>query len=195
MKSSLELPDIRNFDPDSIEQKIVRTIDRLGIDPSRAVVVGSAALTLYGVELQDRIDGIARSRPHDVDLSVDVTTFLSQCEAEQARLKKDCETPPSLKLAKDLNQTLLTIPAKDPNHLPVDIITRYQGQDEKKSIQKYDAGFASYYRKNSLQLPGSNGIRVITQDRLVAELEKHRFLDEKYDRDLWSYYEARNKKR
>lgn len=179
--------DIRELDPSGIEHKIVRSIERLDIDPSRFVVVGSAALKLYGIKLPNfntlsrygnQEDSATTERPGDVDLNTQASLLQELYEAGAT----PSGAPIKLKQQADPNQTILAVERDETaDTLPVDMITRYK--PERGSIEKYDAKMKHYYASHSVVVPGADGIRVASPDHLKKNLRRNSS-DPKYRDDL-----------
>jgi hypothetical protein len=182
-RSHLRVPDINTFESNSVERRIVDSAEHLGLDPERSVLVGSAALVLYGVQLP-QVDALLDPsgetvRPKDIDFTVNASYFIE--------LHKNGQTPsgaPVELLDDNANKqfTILTTKNHSPSHiLPADLLTRYTA--DYGSVRQFDRGFQKHFRKHSTVIPGSNGLRIATPDYLKMSL-KSRSVDFKYLDDL-----------
>ena len=176
MKSSLNLPDTARFESDSIERRIISSVEQLDIDLARSVLVGSAALKLYGVELPG-------NRPGDVDLTLDASQFIELYEARK--------TPSGLSLAPMVENrnpkfSILEIPG-DQARLPVDAITQFDARTTSQA--HYDKKFQAHYQKHAVTLPGASGVRIATPDYLRRTL-KAQSGDPKHRADLAAFERA-----
>jgi len=184
-RSPLRVPDINTFEPNSVERRIIDSADQLGLDPEHSVLVGSAALVLYGVQLP-QLDPLSPNknvvRPSDVDFSVDASHFIE--------LYDNGHTPGGAPVefkADNANKrfSILTAGARPKSQaLPADLITRYSA--DYGSVRRFDRNFQKHYRKNSTVIPGTNGLRVATPEYLKQTL-KTQSIDPKYLADLQAF--------
>lgn len=181
MASPLHLPHLEQLPTESVERKIVDSIEDLGfdeIDTMRAVIVGSAALRLYGVQLY-RPEAQEPGRPGDIDLTIDASLFM---KLNQAR-----ETPSGVPLrAKEQCNPRFTIMRAE-GEFPIDLITQFTF--DRGSIEKYDKNFQKHYNRNSQIIPGSSDVRIATPDYLKQTLKQQKN-DLKYADDLRDFTTA-----
>ena len=92
-------------------EQVLATLERTDIDPTQVLLVGSAALALYGATLE-RDFTTGEPRPGDVDLLAS-TTYASQLYAAERGTIKDLVN----------NNHLTVLRLSDGEPLPIDIIT------------------------------------------------------------------------
>ncbi|MFZ1802263.1 MAG: hypothetical protein WAW62_00900 [Candidatus Saccharimonas aalborgensis] len=155
-------------------EQVLRSAEYLGLDPSQTMLVGSAALCLYGVELDtyDRLTKQQRPRPSDLDYA-STPLYMNQL----ARHGTPTGLQPQLKHTLNPRQTVLTINTPE---LPADIITRFQ--PERDDLLSYHARFLAYLERHSRPVEGT-ALRIITQHALIKELQRNS-LDPKIAHDL-----------
>ncbi|HRC27851.1 MAG TPA: hypothetical protein PKV96_00495 [Candidatus Saccharimonas sp.] len=155
-------------------ERVMRSIEYLGLDSAQAMLVGSGALCLYGIELDDfdPITDRRHPRPNDLDFACSPLYMndLSQHGTTTGLM-------PVVKHTFSQRQTILTIAAPE---MPADIITRFQpGRDQ---LMAYHDRFLAYFAKNSRPIAGID-MRIITPPALLREL-RHNALDPKAAHDL-----------
>lgn len=168
--------------PDSVQRQIINTVEQLELDKNdHFIIVGSAALALYGIIPPAQWDEDHKPRPGDVDLAV--------THALISALYKNRRTPSGVPVRRKedhvhTRQTILQVDphAIDPPHLPVDFITRFNPKIHRPD--KYDAGFGKHFESNSHVVPGGNGIKVATLHHIRNELHSRKHLDPKARDDL-----------
>lgn len=158
----------------SAAERVMRSIEHLGLDSTQAMLVGSGALCLYGIELDDfdPITDRRHPRPNDLDFACS-TLYMNDL------LQHGTTTGlmPVIKHTFSQRQTILTIAAPE---MPADIITRFQpGRDQ---LVAYHDQFLAYLAKNSRPIAGIN-MRIITPPALLRELRRNA-LDPKAAHDL-----------
>lgn len=139
-------------------ERVVRTIESLGLDSKPIVLVGSAALAAYGINL-------GRDRPHDADLTVPGSLFL--------QLDNTSRTPSGQPLERKLGasnnlQSILVAPPLNEDAMPVDIISRFN--PTKQNVAANEAAFLEHYRAHSHLIPGTR-VSVASLDYLAKELK------------------------
>jgi hypothetical protein len=178
---------MNKFETDSVEHRIVSSVERLGLDPERSVIVGSAALVLYGVDLPQMDAALYQDdmkRPGDVDISVDATQFIELFDNGHTPTGIPAAVKPD-KSSKRFSTIRADADAQT-GSLPVDLITRYSV--DYGSINRFDRNFRKHNQANSLVMPGTDGIRIITPEQLKKTLQHNTsfgtFSDRKYQDDL-----------
>lgn len=156
-------------------ERVMRGIEYLGLDSAQAMLVGSGALCLYGIELDDfdPITDRRHPRPNDLDFTCSPLYMndLSQHGTTTGLM-------PVIKQASSQRQTILTIATPE---LPADIITRFQpGRDQ---LMAYNDRFLAYLAKNSQPIAGIEML-IITPPALLRELRRNVVLDPKAAHDL-----------
>lgn len=156
-----------------IASRILRTYELLGVDPDHAMLVGSAAMALYGItpSSYDPVLHAARERPSDLDLATDPLymsdVFTHGTATGLSAIRKFVTSP----------QTVLRVNTPE---MPVDLITRFR--DGRNAIEQYSARFMHHLSQTSRPIDGSE-LRVITPTALLAELARNN-LDPKAASDL-----------
>ena len=138
-------------------ERIHSTLESLGIGRDSLLVVGGAALALYGVR-----------PPSDVDILVPAGLFVA--------MHKEQQTPSGTILQRGAHgkDYILAAPAANGHHLPVDIICDYQTYPG-SSIRGYDEQF----RERIAASPTSDeGWHHLTLEELLAQY-KSRGLNQK----------------
>ncbi|QQS21557.1 hypothetical protein IPM09_03455 [Candidatus Saccharibacteria bacterium] len=155
-------------------ERVLRSAEYLGLDPSQTMLVGSAALCIYGVELDTNDPLIQQSWPRPSDLDFASTPlYMNHLAAHGTPTGLEAHLKPT----HNPSQTILTISTKE---LPADIITRFRpGRD---NLLSYHKRFLAYLEQHSRPVEGT-AIRIITQPAALKELQSHS-LDPKVARDL-----------
>lgn len=138
-------------------ERIHSTLESLGIGRDSLLVVGGAALALYGVR-----------PPSDVDILVPAELFVD--------MHRDEQTPSGTPLLRSAHRRtyVLAAPAVDDRRLPVDIICDYQTYPG-SSIRGYDEQF----RERIAASPASDeGWHHLTLEELLTQY-KSRGLNQK----------------
>jgi hypothetical protein len=152
--------------PSSSEsEKVIDTIDFLRLDPEKTILVGSAALALYGYDLHDYdpVLGNSSPRPSDLDFAT-LPTYMNEIHANGinglvAVPKPHLATLPG-------TETILTIPSEP---LSTELISRYNPD---VSLRRYEARFNRYWQHRSQELttPKGTPFRIIGARTLRQEL-------------------------
>jgi hypothetical protein len=181
-----EVVSIENIDPSrqAIAERVIGTAERLDLDPAQAVLVGSAALLMYGVQLPENYGA---QRPSDVDLSVSTALYNQLAEAEA--------TPSGLPVVdgnnRNLPSNIFTIPAGNSDALPVDVINRFKPRGM-VTVAEYDKRFAE---KPYNVIDGTN-LRIATLGQIYRELRHNKSVNNGYDidnkptADFWAFKQA-----
>lgn len=152
-------------------ERAVRAIESLDLDPQRVVLVGSAALAAYGIELGD-------NRPHDADLTVPGSLFRELNDS----LQTPSGQPLKRKIAESNSmQSILVAPPLDEDTMSVDIISRFN--PARQSVAANEAGFRTHYSIHSHKIPDTN-VSVASLDHLKNELKRRSIKDP----DAWYDY-------
>lgn len=160
---------------DDLAQRIIETSQSLDLDPARSLIVGSAALYLYGIMPPSVTDPIARKhptdRPGDVDHAVSAMLFNEIFTKNQTANG----TPVSSAAMRHYGeQYALAVEPGSPRLLKSDIIARYNGRIEpEESEQRFIA-----YHKNAPTIPGTT-VRVAELNVVYDELEHRSRADPK----------------
>lgn len=141
---------------------VLDTLKQTNLDPREVLLVGSAALALYGVILENDpyidLDQQA-TRPGDVD----VLSTGSYARSVYDGLKhKGLDV--RLKTENTNRATILRV---DSSPLPLDVITYYNPHN---SMQRYDERFRAKVDRDSRAIEGAGGIRVATERKIEQEL-------------------------
>jgi hypothetical protein len=170
--------DINDEPLGSVPRRIIDTVEQLELDKKNDfVIVGSAALALYGITPPTQYN--SRPRPRDVDLAVTYGLITS--------LYEEGYTPSGIPISKKEGhhprQTILEAHPNDIDSslLPVDFIIRFNPKIH--NPEKHDDGFRKHFASNSLVIPGTDGIKVASLKHIRKEL-KHRHFDHKAHDDL-----------
>jgi hypothetical protein len=152
--------------PFSLEsEKVIDTIDFLRLDPEKTVLVGSAALALYGYDLHDHdpISGNYSPRPSDLDFAT-LPTYMNEIHADGIHGLLAAPKPHLATLTG--TETILRIPSEP---LPADLISRYNPD---ASLRRYEARFNRYWQHRSQELatPKGTPFRIIGSRTLRHEL-------------------------
>lgn len=167
-----------------VAHKVMETLRSLEgrIDPDEVMLVGSAALVLYGVRLHSFDDPISgrsgKNRPGDLDFTATVEHMDTLFARGDFTLKENID-PHTI-------QTVLHSDARTPNELPVDVITRYQ--DGRQDPSKYDTALRKHIR--TAHTIGSTAFRIISLDEAISSLQSS-FKDPKAQLDLAAARQAR----
>jgi len=162
-----------------INQRIIESIEATDIDLERCMLVGSAALALYGVRLGLGPNG--SPRPSDVDLAASPVMM--------HELMDQGQTPSGMGITKkgfNSSRTVLRIASDehDPRLLPVDLLARVTSDDERRTVLKFDRKFiAKTLPRSSTVVPGTN-IRIATPRHIAEDLYQTAGLDPKAQGDL-----------
>lgn len=181
---AFHLPDLSQLPSESLEHRIISSVEALDLDPSRFIIVGSAAIALYGIAPPEYVYDPEHPRPHDVDLATGASAY--------AELIVSGRTPSGVPLVEKpiLSKVSGYISRATPvdtdvSLLPVDIITRFN--PIKNNPKQYDEGFHRYFSQHSIPLPGSSSkIRVASPHYIEQELVRNS-LDPKYALDLATF--------
>lgn len=112
-------------------RKVVETLQSIDLDPNEVMLVGSAALALYGVELALVADPIRdyatpKERPGDLDF-LSTVHYIEQLYAHGTqRLPKFTKKSDDSGLSTHNTATIIRAPAVTKDTLPIDIITPFQ---------------------------------------------------------------------
>lgn len=156
--------------------RIMATIEHLQLDQDEVVLVGSAALVLYGATLgqYDPIKDQYTERPGDVDFAAS-PEYMQKVFAEGA----PSGTKPSRKDVHN-NQTVVQI---DTPYLSADLITRFQ--EDRDDLSQYSTKFRQRLGKHSRPIAGT-GYRIATSRSIEEELRRN-FSDPKAQQDLAAF--------
>lgn len=184
--NSMKPIDISQVNSDGVENRIIDTIRSADLDPQQYMLVGSAALTLYGIDLINHQTNL--QRPHDVDLAVTAALYKELLENKQS--------PSGLRVGTKKKYVGNFIPGNsqhilqarpdkiDSSLLPIDLITRYKSDF---TVDEYDAGVRRHFDKNSHTIPGTNGIRIASLGHIATELVRNSNRgDVQFDNDLYA---------
>ena len=158
------------------EHLIIRTLEASPIDPEQVILVGSAALTLYGVDLP-RVDP-NKDRPEDIDLATS-PIYISEVYMKGGFHEKD-----------ELTKQMIIRQAQCASgFLPIELICRYRNY-RGGGPAGYTQRFAKFWAANSQDIPGSR-FHIATTAVIAAELENRAgsfrtILDQKAAQDLAS---------
>jgi hypothetical protein len=162
--------------PGSAAERVVRTVERLKLDPEQTVLVGSAGLVMYGIGLSsiattDYQEFTARRpRPGDVDFTSTGGYFRDLAES--------CVTPGNdpLRIKEVFGGQQVILRAKlGGGMLPADIMTRFD--PDKIPIKRFDKKFRRYYEGNSHPVLGAPvEFRVATLEHIINELRRQRYV-------------------
>lgn len=160
------------------EHPIVGALEASSIDPEQVVLVGSAALALYGVGLS-QVDP-DKSRPEDIDLATS-PLYISEVYKQGGFCKKDELT----------RQTVIRQTQWASGSLPIELICRYRN-DRGGGPAGYTQLFAKFWAANSRSIPDSQ-FRIATTAVIAAELKNRvgsfrTILDLKAEQDLASLH-------
>lgn len=157
---------------DAVGKRVLETINNLELPKDRFVLVGSAALVMYGITPPSHENKKPGPRPHDVDLTISGKTFAELAQAGQT---------PNGVLVADKNvyagsrKLILTANSTD-NHFPVDLITSYSPRSG-KSLDAHDTGFNRHYQTKAHTIPETT-IRVASLEHIATELRRNRHIDQ-----------------
>lgn len=160
--------------PDTeVAGRVMQTIDRADLDPEHVMLVGSAALALYGTHLSTYDPGLCRhveERPGDVD-------FLSTTQYMEALYATGEHA--GLAVTQRLGQSTGPVLQLDSTPLPIDLISRYKGGD---SLVQFDKYRRELFARVGRPLAGT-AIRIASPTHIKKELAR-RLVDLKARRDL-----------
>jgi hypothetical protein len=162
----------------TINERILRTIEQADLDPQEVMVVGSAALLLYGAELDfyDPDLGEIRERPGDVDFA-STASYMEDLFANGTRSGAVAIRKPS----DNKRQVMLRIKT---DFLPVDVITRYR---DGGNMERYDERFRrAVLARSSRPIDGASA-RVATPSYLRGELKFNAPLYAKASQDSMAF--------
>ena len=145
-------------------EHIYATLEHAPIDPEHVLLVGSAALALYGATLRD--DSLGVPRPGDVDF---VATVEHMEDLYRQKVGYERPIPHS-------KSTVLRI---DTPVLPIDLVSRYRGG----SPTAYDEKLRRTMHAASRPL-ADTAFRVATPHLLQRELRRRQHNDSKARQDL-----------
>lgn len=175
-------------------ERVLRTYELLELDYSQMMLVGSAALTLYGVELLpfDPIDGENTFAPRPSDLDFATRATYMQQLYDPAKPDTAQTTPNGLAMrAKIMTAGRRGLHITTPE-LPVDLLSNFR--DGRDNLARYDAEFRRYLAANSRPVEGTT-MRIITPEAMHTELLKRQRtgMDPKAATDLADLRRARLK--
>lgn len=154
-------------------QSVLETIDHVGFDPEEVVLVGSAALALYGVKLPPFPDKNSLPRPHDVDFRT-TNEFASAINPV---------THPHLTLSSQIRYAGETIDNYWTSYLSVDVITKQPWTSLKRSDKRLREGI-----RNAPRIEGSH-IRIVPAAHVEKRLRSRAATDPKAAEDLYGLRE------
>lgn len=153
---------------DDLAQRIVETSRALDLDPTRSLIVGSAALYLYGILPPMIIDDVSRKhpsvRPGDVDISVSALLFNETFVNYQT---PSGALPSNVNMSQYDGQHTLRVKPDNSRLLEADIISRYDGKME---LEEQEKRFIAYH-KDAPTIPKTD-IRVASLDTVYVELKR-----------------------
>ena len=148
-----------------ITRKIIETHDQyLQLDPERTMLVGSAAMALYGIHLSDYdpLSDTKITRPNDLDFAANPLYMEDVCaNGTKKGLAANVKSQGS-------DQTILRV---DTPLLPADLITRF---DDDGDIESFSRKFQAALDRNSRPVDGSE-LRIITPTKMLRELRRNSF--------------------
>lgn len=144
-------------------ERIVQTIEAANLDPEQVMLVGSAAITLYDIDLSWRNEqGEYEERPGDVDFSI-ALDYLYQIDHDGH--------PDGLPIAAKANNDKLSqnvLQVHTP-FLPVDLITMHSTEKSKERRKVLGDRFRASLQQHSRPIDGVN-VRVATPQKLYRTL-------------------------
>ena len=135
-------------------ERVLTTLERSNLDPHHILLVGSAALALYGVTLSPD-ERTGASRPGDIDL-LTTTHYAEQLYNTGKGTVKDI-----------VNRDHMTVLRFDAEPLPIDIITAPQ---ESLDLARYDRHLQK--RMDGSRVIAGLGVRVLSLPDIIAA-KKH----------------------
>lgn len=164
--------------------QILRTFEHSELDPSRVVLVGSAALYLYGAELETEERALlsavhTHGRPRDLDLAA-LPSYMRELEA-RAYNHGLLGSPGE----ETIGQTIVKLKPVEPDDLPIDLITSFT--QKRGNIEYHDRKFYKGMSKHSRPVVGTN-MRITSPGVIEKELKRRARLDPKAAADLASWY-------
>lgn len=171
-KNKNELPHLTPANTEA-SATVLETIERLQLDPDETMVVGSAALALYGAILSnyDPLTGESKPRPGDVDFA-STASYMDHLYQNGTPTGLEAVIKPVVN-----RQTILRV---ETGALPADVITRY---DERHSMERYDARFRKVIAERSRRIEGT-GMRIADYELIERELRSNAKFDQKAASDL-----------
>lgn len=154
-------------------ERILNTLEKIAINPDEVMLVGSAAMALYGIRLYpvDPLTNKYHQRPSDIDFA-STASYMEQLHGDRQLSQYVVTRKPDIG-----NQTILRV-ASDP--MPIDLITRFR---DGSGMEAYDQRFRAQMIKKSRPLQGSV-VRVATLDTLYHSLKSNSRFDRKAIHDL-----------
>ena len=147
-----------------VTERILATYDRyLEFNPNLAILVGSAALALHGVYVDesDRLDDETQQRPRDLDFAA-TPLYMSEL------LTNGTPTGLPATIANNTyNQHVLKI---ETPIMPVDVISRVNEKNN-PDLERYSRKFSDYIAKSGQEVDGSN-LRVLSLNAIIRELRR-----------------------
>jgi|GEM_PF-6909202 len=183
-KTHQELSPLSPSDSEA-SQRVLRTHELLDLDDDQMILVGSAAMALYGIKLSpfDPIDINQTMTPRPSDLDFATSPLYMQTLYDPGVPLGSHVTPSGHPLhAEQLTNGLVKLRIETPE-LPVDLLSGFR--DERDSLTRFDEAFRRYTHANSRPVEGST-LRVITPRAMRRELAKRQRvgLDPKAKSDL-----------
>lgn len=166
-------------------EHILATIEQLQLDKDEVMVVGSAALVLYGAKLNTYDPVFRRDTPRPGDVDFGSTPGYMEHLYQHG-------SPSGISgIVKPVGnrQTILQFST---DHLPVDVITRYNS--DRHDIAEYDSRFRKLMRRHSRPLAGSS-VGIADESYILHELRSHGRVDPKAAADLRAFRIALEKSR
>lgn len=162
-----------------IGHRIIESVEAAGLDLERCMLVGSAALALYGITLGP--DEHGSPRPSDADLAA--SPFMMH------ELFEDGETSTGVNVRlKDNNSSRTTLridtPSLRPDLLPIDLITRVNTSDEARNVRKFDKKFITQTLPQASSIIPGTRIRLATPAHIAKDLKLGGVEDIKAANDL-----------
>lgn len=143
--------------------------EKLDLDPKEVVLVGSAALALYGVTLyRDPYSYERNDRPHDVDMASTVAEM--QRQATNGNFAKLQDNQPEGRQ--------IVIRSFESRPLPVELISRIEQNRGPIGPDEYDHRFRQHWKKQSIPIEDSD-FRIATPGKIASELRDHKRYDRK----------------
>lgn len=176
MFSSKRSHEVQSLAPDDsdVSALIIETIDHLKLDPRETILLGSAALSLYGVTLDehDAVSTPDSRRPSDLDFA-STASYMNQLYTggTPSGLRAELKTSHAPKY------TILHI---DTPAMPVDITTTYQAGSP--GMLKHDNKLRQRIERYAVPIDGTD-MRVAAPNDL-AKILKYNSSDPKARQDL-----------
>ena len=157
--------------------QVYATLEQAPVNPEEVLLVGSAALVLYGATLSsyDPVTARHAPRPGDVD-------FVATVDHMEDLYQQGIGRP------RPLAHSRSTVLRVDTPALPIDLISRYHSGSSRRHDQKL---YQTIHASRSI---AGTAIRIATPQHLIHELKGRRTLDPKASQDLAALQKALQKR-